>query len=84
MPLSWHSSCYGIIYGNLYDSETLKALIASQNLTNWIIDIGLTNRIMFNSNMLDKGTITKNQVWRKVYLHNGYISLVTHTGTITI
>lgn len=71
------------VTGNV-GSGIFGALLATNNLNEWIIDTGATNHMVSNINMLDKSTINKDNNPRKFYLPNGDISIVTHTGTSSI
>lgn len=56
------------------------ALLVLTNSGDRIIDTGATNHIVSDVNILDKQTITKNSNSKKVFLPNGDIYLVTHSG----
>lgn len=50
----------------------------------WIIDTGATNHMTSNIELLNKHSIIKTKVSRKIFLPNGEISEVQHTGTTDI
>ncbi|XP_060210811.1 uncharacterized protein LOC132637791 [Lycium barbarum] len=52
--------------------------------TEWIIDTGATNHMVSDINLLNKSSITENSISKPVYLPNGDITQVTHTGASSI
>ncbi|XP_060202885.1 uncharacterized protein LOC132631316 [Lycium barbarum] len=61
-----------------------SALLVTNETPEWIIDTGATNHMASDVDLLNKITIIKNEHPKKVFLPNGDISHVTHTGTSNI
>ncbi|XP_075103372.1 uncharacterized protein LOC142177986 [Nicotiana tabacum] len=59
---------------------TSIALLVFNSPQEWIIDIGETNHIVSNVNLLDKAIVIAPPIPRKVLLPNGDVTQVTHVG----
>ncbi|XP_019248781.1 PREDICTED: uncharacterized protein LOC109228053 [Nicotiana attenuata] len=59
-------------------------LLVSSCLSQWIIDTGATNHMVADKKLLDERTVNKSNNPKKVLLHNGDITTVTHIGTSSI
>ncbi|XP_019251164.1 PREDICTED: uncharacterized protein LOC109230088 [Nicotiana attenuata] len=60
------------------------ALMVSNSPQEWIIDTGATNHMVANLKMLNEATIVKSENPKKIFMPNGDISYVTHTGASII
>nr|XP_009798318.1 PREDICTED: uncharacterized protein LOC104244565 [Nicotiana sylvestris]XP_016460825.1 PREDICTED: uncharacterized protein LOC107784245 [Nicotiana tabacum] len=60
------------------------ALLASNNLQEWIIDIGATNHMVADIELLNKVSLMQTNQLKKVHLPNGETTQVTHIGTSTL
>ncbi|XP_075092381.1 uncharacterized protein LOC142172615 [Nicotiana tabacum] len=60
------------------------ALLASNNLQEWIIDIGATNHMVVDIELLNKVSLMQTNQSKKVHLPNGETTQVTHIGTSTL
>ncbi|XP_060178034.1 uncharacterized protein LOC132607970 [Lycium barbarum] len=61
-----------------------SALFVSHDSQQWIIDSGATDHMTSNLNLLDKNTLHKPEVTKRVILPNREVTHMQHTGTSAI
>nr|XP_016479842.1 PREDICTED: uncharacterized protein LOC107801087 [Nicotiana tabacum] len=69
---------------NTTGTDTNTTLLISNGSQDWIIDTGATNHMVSDTSLLSESTIIQTVNPKKVLLPNEDVSLVTHTGAISI
>lgn len=59
-------------------------MFVSENNEVWIVDSGATNHMVSNMNIFIKGSVSKLQIPKIVYLPNGGTTQVTHVGSCAL